>query len=297
MGFAMKATQFVQTLCLIVAGVYGQQKYYGGPRWSEWFDGCWHFDCLVGPKSILWGWKGDKTAEHGGAVYGSNGVYDDTEYALINRCKPVSFANMRPGTTLYMYGHIGTYVGWRTINGITGNVVEFTTDGLGKGQLTKVDAYGNRWVNGIQMRSWERAGELPYLDFSGSESYTPHQTPEDEEWGFDLTQLLQYIFRTEIDGIVSNQDIDCWDHCMNCVPIGENLGSWEFNDSDGYSPLIREIQKKVGMPEKDRDGKFGPKTIRYLQRYLGFTGDDVDGDCGPKTVLALQRWANKQIVE
>lgn len=295
MSKVMKAIAYVKILIDIVAGVYGPQKYYGGSRWSEWFDGIWHFDCLVGPKSIWWGWKGDKNAAHGGAVYGSNGVYDDTEWALINRCKQVSFANMRPGTILYMWGHIGTYVGWRTINGVSGNVIEFTTDGLGKGQLTKVDAYGHRWVNGIQMRSWEKAGEVPYLDYDEVEPYTPHKTDEDGEWGFGFTQLLQYIFGTEIDGFVSNQDTDCWDYLMNCVPIGENLGAWEFNDSDGYSPLIKAIQKKIGMSVEKQDGKCGPETIRYLQIWLGFTGDDVDGECGPKTVTAFQKWANAQI--
>lgn len=82
---------------------------------------------------------------------------------------------------------------------------------------------------------------------------------------------------------------------MNCVPIGENLGAWEFNDSDGYSPLIKAIQKEIGMPVEKQDGKCGPETIRYLQIWLGFTGDDVDGECGPKTVTAFQKWANAQI--
>ena len=57
-----------------------------GGQWAEWNGNSWNFDCVILPKAILWGWNENKNASHGGAIYGSNGVYDDTTEQIIERC-------------------------------------------------------------------------------------------------------------------------------------------------------------------------------------------------------------------
>ena len=53
--------------------------YYSVPggAWAKWNGWSWNFDCVILIKAILWGWNGNKNHAHGGANYGSNGVYDD----------------------------------------------------------------------------------------------------------------------------------------------------------------------------------------------------------------------------
>lgn len=175
----MTSQEFCDKLLGICSGAYGDTFYYSGQHWSEWDNDldAWGFDCLVMPKSILWGWNADRNAPHGGADYGSNGVYDDTEYQLIERCEPVNVGQLIPGTLLYMDGHVGIYVGSVSIHGIDGNVVESTSDGLCCVQLTTVLPDGSRIVNNRHCLRWERAGLLPYLEYNVME---PDKMPEPE---------------------------------------------------------------------------------------------------------------------
>lgn len=164
----MTSGEFCEKLINICAGVYGDTFYYSGPEWSRWMAdiNAWGFDCLVMPKSILWGWCADRTDRHGGAEYGSHGVYDDTEDQLIERCEPVDFGHLVPATLLYMKGHVGIYVGSVTINGVEGNVIESTTDGDSCVQLTTMLPDGGRYIGDVRCNSWERAGLLPYLEYN-----------------------------------------------------------------------------------------------------------------------------------
>lgn len=102
-------------------------------------------------------------------------------------------------------------------------------------------------------------------------------------WGVKTTRLLQKIFGTPVDGIVSNQD-----PAQKKYLLRADSGSWDFKGQGNGSNLIGAMQKKVGVKD---DGFMGPKTIKAWQKYLGVS---VDGKMGEKTVKALQKWANKQ---
>lgn len=103
-------------------------------------------------------------------------------------------------------------------------------------------------------------------------------------WGKDTTKRLQQIFKTPVDGIVSNQD-----PAQKKYLLRADSGSWDFKGQGNGSDLIGAMQKKVGVND---DGFMGPKTIKAWQKYLGVS---VDGKMGEKTVKAIQKWVNNQV--
>jgi len=223
-------------------------------------------------------------------------IPDTTELGILNLCTDVSysFTNLTPGEYLYMNGHGGWFVGEFTDPSGVVNVIE-CTPAFGGGVTTSfVDGSGRRWNHkgGYQVARWEAHGKLSrYIDYDEPTPPGPSEKiTVDGEWGISTTKLAQRIFKTVIDGEISNQDTDCRKYCLNCVPAGVPYGSWVWNDGDGYSPLIRAIQMKIGVD--DCDGKFGYFTIKRMQKWLGV---EEDGFCGPDTVRAFQNWLNSQV--
>lgn len=107
----------------------------------------------------------------------------------------------------------------------------------------------------------------------------------DGYWGTSTTKRLQQIFKTTVDGKVSNQFAT-----YKAQNPGLDSGwEWESNPS-GYSPLIKAIQKKVGVSQ---DGHIGPNTIKGIQRWMGTTQDGVFSAKSP-CIKKLQQWANAQ---
>lgn len=260
--------------------------------------GTMSFDCIGMVKSIInepdivYKWSPAGYYVRPGQV-----IPDTTELGILNLCTEVSyrFDNLTPGEYLYMSGHAGVYVGTFQDPSGTVNTIE-TTGAFGGGTVSSwLDPSSGRRYNhkgGYQVGRWEAHGKLSrYID------YGPAPTPPapsgkvtvDGEWGSSTTKLAQKIFGTEQDGIISNQDTDCRKYCLNCVAYGLPYGSWVWNDSSGYSPLIAAIQKKIGART---DGKFGSDTIKKLQSFLKV---GVDGYCGPETVKAFQKWLNAQV--
>ena len=109
------------------------------------------------------------------------------------------------------------------------------------------------------------------------------QLKVDGWWGKDTTKRLQRIFKTPVDGIVSNQD-----PAQKKYLLRADSGSWDFKGTGNGSDLIGAMQRYVG--EKD-DGFMGAKTIKAWQKKLGVT---VDGYMGENTVKKLQQWINKK---
>lgn len=257
------------------------------------------FDCIGLVKSVIN--NPDivyKTSPVGYYVTPGTTIPDTTELGILNLCTEVSyrFDNLTPGEYLYYSGggHGAVYVGNFDDGGVV-NVIE-CTPAFGGGVTTSwLDPSSGRRYNhkgGYQSGRWAAHGKLSrYID------YGPSPTPPapsgkvtvDGEWGSSTTKLAQKIFGTEQDGIISNQDTDCRKYCLNCVAYGLPYGSWVWNDSSGYSPLIAAIQKKIGART---DGKFGSDTIKKLQSFLKV---GVDGYCGPETVKAFQNWLNAQV--
>lgn len=156
----MKVNDFISKLKHIVNIPTTYYSVSGGD-WAKWNGTSWNFDCVILVKAILWGWSENKNHSHGGAIYLSNGVADDTADGLINRCSNVSndFTKIEPGELLYMSGHVGVYIG-------NGEVIECTGAWERKVLISKIDAQGRRSRNGKQVYSWLKHGKLPYIDYN-----------------------------------------------------------------------------------------------------------------------------------
>ena len=109
------------------------------------------------------------------------------------------------------------------------------------------------------------------------------QLKVDGWWGKDTTKRLQRIFKTPVDGIVSNQD-----PAQKKYLLRADSGSWDFKGTGNGSDLIGAMQRYV---REKNDGFMGAKTIKAWQKKLGVT---VDGYMGENTVKKLQQWINKQ---
>lgn len=128
---------------------------------------------------------------------------------------------------------------------------------------------------------------------TGSGSSTPskpsapasNRLKVDGYWGPKLTRRLQQIFGTQVDGVVSNQF-----SCYRAQNPGLDAGwEWESKPS-GYSPLIKAIQRHVGVKQ---DGHIGPNTIRAIQKWLGCVQDGCFSRKSP-CIKKLQEWCNRQ---
>ena len=112
-----------------------------------------------------------------------------------------------------------------------------------------------------------------------------HIIDVDGKWGEDTTKKAQEVFKTTVDGIVSDQRIEYKSKNPGLVESFE----WRSNPS-GYSDLIKAIQKKVGA---NVDGWIGTETIKKMQAWLGTVQDGCISN--PSDVVrAFQKWLNKQ---
>lgn len=107
----------------------------------------------------------------------------------------------------------------------------------------------------------------------------------DGYWGTSTTKRLQQIFKTTVDGKVSNQ----FSTYKSQNPGLDSGWEWEKNPT-GNSPLIKAIQKKVGATQ---DGHIGPDTIKKIQKWMGCAQDGVFSAKSP-CIKKLQQWCNNQ---
>lgn len=113
-----------------------------------------------------------------------------------------------------------------------------------------------------------------------------HIVDVDGKWGTDTTKKAQEIFKTTVDGKVSNQYLAYKSQNPGIVASFE----WKENPSNYGSELIRAIQKKVGA---NVDGHIGPETIKKMQKYFGTVQDGYISNPSDM-VKAFQKWLNKQ---
>jgi hypothetical protein len=169
----MKVKQFVET-CIEIANSPTVYYSVAGGDWCKWNGTKWNMDCVCMIKGILWGFNFNKNASHGGAIYGSNGVYDDNADGIMRRCTSISrdFRNTEYGEILHMDGHVGVYIG-------DGKVVE-STAWYGKTIISNVATDGNRIKDGKSGGYWKEHGKLQYIDYSDAPKPTPQPTPSNK---------------------------------------------------------------------------------------------------------------------
>ena len=155
----MNVRQFVNTA---IAIANSPTIYYSVPGgdWCKWNGSSWNMDCVCMIKGILWGFNFDQNASHGGAIYGSNGVYDDDADSIMDRCTKTSnnFSNIKYGEIVHMDGHVGVYIGG-------GQVVE-STAWYSKTIISNIDREGNRTKDGRNGGKWTSHGLLSYIDYN-----------------------------------------------------------------------------------------------------------------------------------
>ena len=144
-------------------------------------DNTWAFDCVCLIKSILWGWRGDKSGSYGGAKYNSNGVPDINADQMINKCSGVStdFSKIEIGEAVWLQGHIGVYIG-------DGLAVECTPAWKNCVQITSCNC--NK--NGYKRRNWVKHGKLPYITYEKAETVLKNDSKTIEEVARDTINGL-----------------------------------------------------------------------------------------------------------
>ena len=117
-----------------------------------------------------------------------------------------------------------------------------------------------------------------------NETEKEHKIDEDGLWGEDTTIKAQEVFKTTVDGMVTDQRVE-----YKSANPGLFSFEWKSNPT-GYSELIKAIQKKVGA---NVDGWIGTETIKKMQKYFGTIQDGCISN--PSDVVrAFQKWLNKQ---
>lgn len=110
---------------------------------------------------------------------------------------------------------------------------------------------------------------------------------EDGLWGVATTKKAQKVFGTTVDGEVSNQHQA---YQASNPGLLDSTFDWKRKPAVGGSPLIKAIQKLVGVKQ---DGYIGPGTIKAMQKYFGTPVDGVVSK--PSTMIkAFQKWLNAQ---
>ncbi len=125
----------------------------------------------------------------------------------------------------------------------------------------------------------------PYLQ--GAANFDKEQIEVDGIWGKATTKEAQKIFKTTIDGIVSNQNIKYKDENPG---LSSNTFEWESNPGKNGSKLIKAIQKKIGAKQT---GYMDTPTIKAMQKWLGTTQDGHVSKPS-QMVKAFQKWLNEQ---
>ena len=146
--------------------------------------------------------------------------------------------------------------------------------------ITKTKGKAGAWIN-------PNASSTNSSSSSNSSASSSKVTLKvDGYWGTSTTKRLQQIFKTTVDGKVSNQ----FSTYKSQNPGLDSGWEWVKNPGTGYSPLIKAIQKKVGAKQ---DGHIGPDTIKKIQKWMGCTQDGCFSAKSP-CIKKLQQWCNNQ---
>ncbi len=169
-----------------------------------------------------------------------------------------------------------------TVEGNTSNVNY--VDGNGGKVCKKSYPLGASCIAGYGRPKYDKTTIEVDIEEEEKEEPKKHIIDVDGKWGTDTTKKAQEIFKTTVDGIVTDQRAE-----YKSANPGLLAFEWKSNPA-GYSELIKAIQKKVGATQ---DGWIGPNTIKKMQKYFG-TAQDGCVSNPSDVVKAFQKWLNKQ---
>ena len=207
------------------------------------------FDCVCLIKGVLWGWYGDTSKPHGGAVYKTNGVPDINADQMIQECSGLStdFSKIDVGEAVWMRGHIGVYIG-------DGLVVECTPSWKDGVQITAC----NCSKSGYNRRDWTKHGKLPYIEY---ETVKSPEKPAD-----DFLPARGYFKRGDTGAKVERIN-EFW---YNTFPgyagvLNRNVKNVRGNQFGPNSEAwTKEFQRRTGL---EPDGFIGPLTLAKMEQY------------------------------
>lgn len=206
--------------------------------------GYFGFDCICLIKGILWGWNGNLDSVNGGAVYGSNGVPDVTEYGMLELCTDVSedFSKMEIGEYLWTGGHCGVYIG-------DGLAVECTTRWDNCVQITAVNNIS--YKSGYNERTWKKHGKIPYIKYEKTEEEQP-----------------------------AKPEIPSTDKTINVSLYQLSKSRYDLNPQV-YT--VQRLLKQMGFYTMEIDGLFGGGTENAVKKFQASRGIAEDGIVGQDT--------------
>lgn len=104
----------------------------------------------------------------------------------------------------------------------------------------------------------------------------------DGSFGPATTRRLQEVLGTQVTGAIGGQ---------RRTAITENIASVQFGS--GGSMVVREMQRRLGLPQNQQGGLFGPLTLRALQRRVGTPVTGAISRTNSAVVKELQRRLNQ----
>ena len=187
------------------------------------------------------------------------------------------------GTSIYHTGLVYKVENSRVYT-VEGNTSDMNyVDGNGGKVCKKSYPIGASYIAGYGRPKYDKT--TIEVDKEDKKEEKKHKIDVDGKWGEDTTRKAQEVFKTTVDGIVSDQRIEYKSKNPGLVESFE----WKSNPT-GYSDLIKAIQKKVGA---NVDGWIGTETIKKMQKYFGTIQDGCVSN--PSDVVrAFQKWLNKQ---
>ena len=264
----MKVNQFVDTALKIEKSPTIYYSVSGG-AWCKWNGNSWNMDCVCMIKGILWGFDFNKQAPHGGAIYLSNGVKDDTANGILQRCYNVSrdFSHIEYGELMHMDGHVGIYIG-------NGQVVEATAAWEHKVQISQVGKDGRRSRNGVVRGYWKEHGKLEYIDYNAP--VDPHKERVKE-----LQRVLneQYGCGLDVDGSFG--------------PLTTNACKKNYLYMGKKAPIhIKWLQRRLvelgfSVGSYGIDGSMGRDTRKAVMDFQRSRNIEIDGYVGSDTSKKL----------
>ena len=242
----------------------------------------WGFDCVNLIKGVLWGWDGDVSKLHGGAVYASNGIPDTNADGMIKRCRNVSadFSAVEVGEAVWMPGHIGVYIG----DGLCVECTPRWTDGV---QITAVLNIGRQ--DGFNARRWEKHGKIPHVDYS--DVAEDDETPEYALGSRNLKRGCVGEDVRELQRALQTLGYD----------IGASGADGEFGKATQKAVIA--FQEAHGL---EADGVFGPLSLDALKDALAHTHEPEPEQTYSITIRGLSKaeadglksvYPNSEVVE